>query len=272
MSGAHVFLSYCSDDKRVAEELVRDLESGGLRIWYAPRDVRPGIDYSEQIQAAIESAGAFAVIVSECSNESDFVRAETEMAFSRRRPIFPLRIAPVAPAAGLALFLQLRHWTDAFGPQRHAAVARLGEELRGLTLSRGTRGSGKSLFRRRGGPVQDISHAMSGRRSRAALLLMASGCGALLLFVFLLLQADSRSSAQARDAGAAVAAGNGQAAAAPGSTTEPNYEPVVQSWVRYILETAPPPPEDNMVMDNAMPPTPPPAANAAEPVKEVNGM
>jgi hypothetical protein len=273
MSGEHVFLSYCSDDKRFAEELVRDLESDGIRIWYAPRNVRPGIDYSEQIQAAIESAGAFVIIISEASNQSDFVRAETEMAFSRRRPIFPLRIAPVAPAAGLALFLQLRHWTDAFGPRRQTATARLGEELRGLTLSRGPRRGNKTLFRR-DRPRGAGGRTLSGRRSRAALLLIATGSGALMLFLFLLLQTNSQSRAQMRDGPPGSAGGNAEASASPPNTGVPNYEPVVESWARYIMETAPPPPDENLAMDNVATAAPAPGApsNAAEPAKDINGM
>jgi hypothetical protein len=35
----------------------------------------------------------------------------------------------IQPAAGLAFFLKIRHWTDAFGPEREANMARLVREL-----------------------------------------------------------------------------------------------------------------------------------------------
>jgi hypothetical protein len=54
------------------------------------------------------------------------------MAFSSHKPIFPLRISDIQPAAGLALFLKIRHWTDAFGPSKTANLERLVRELNAL--------------------------------------------------------------------------------------------------------------------------------------------
>ena len=53
MSG-HVFVSHGSDDRVQANELAAFIEAKGARAWIAPRNVRPGQDYSEQLQEAIE--------------------------------------------------------------------------------------------------------------------------------------------------------------------------------------------------------------------------
>ena len=261
LADGHIFVSYSSADMAFADELVRQLEAAGNRIWYAPRNVRPGTDYSEQIQAAIEQAGAFVIIVSNAANESDFVRAETEMAFSRRRPIFPVRCGAVAPAPGLALFLQLRHWTDAFGPSRHNAVARLGHELAGLG-SRGGKRGGKSRF------VRPPDSEAQPARSRAVIPLAVLGSGALLLCILLIVQADNQA---APNAVAAVADSNGApgnaVAAAPGGGG-PNMAPLVETWLRYNQDTEPPPPPlDELVADNAMPPL-----NAAAPANDTTAI
>lgn len=125
----HVFVSHSSDDRDEANFVASYLEQRGLRIWIAPRNVRPGRDYSEQLQQAIEECGAFLVLVTSRSNKSPYVRVETEMAFSLDKPIFPVRTSDVAPAPGLALFLKIKHWTDAFGAAREQNLARLGEEI-----------------------------------------------------------------------------------------------------------------------------------------------
>jgi hypothetical protein len=249
LADGHIFVSYSSADGAFAEDLVRQLEIAGNRIWFAPRNVRPGTDYSEQIQSAIEHARAFVVIISKDANESDFVRAETEMAFSRRRPIFPVRCGRVAPAPGLALFLQLRHWTEAFGPSRQNAIARLGRELAGIS-QRGER-SGKSRFGRVVDPADEPT------RSRAMIPLAAVGCGALLLCIFLIVQADNGAvpntvAANTDSVNSADDAANDDGA--PSSTAgQPNMTPLVETWVRYIQDTAPPPPlEENYFTDNAM--------------------
>jgi hypothetical protein len=125
----HVFISHGSENSDEANALCAFIESRGVKAWIAPRDVRPGIDYSEELQAAIETCAAFVVLVTDTANKSPYVRAETEMAFSCHKPIFPVRQADIKPAAGLALFLKIRHWTDAYGKHRDAALDRLALEL-----------------------------------------------------------------------------------------------------------------------------------------------
>jgi TIR domain len=247
LADGHIFVSYSSADGAIADELVRQLEVEGSRIWYAPRDVRPGTDYSEQIQSAIEQASAFVVIVSKDSNESDFVRAETEMAFSRRRPIFPVRYSRVMPAPGMALFLQLRHWTDAFGSSRHNAISRLGRELAGIG-KRGERGA-KSRFAR------SPDRAETRSLSPAMIALAALGSGALLLFVILIVQPDSGSAPNATaatpdsvSATDSAVSGSGAPVASGG---QPDMAPLVATWLRHIQDTAPPPIEEMYYTDNA---------------------
>jgi hypothetical protein len=129
----HVFISHGSENRDEASDLVAFIESHGVKAWIAPRDVRPGIDYSEALQAAIEGCIAFVVLVTDMANKSPYVRAETEMAFSNSKPIFPIRLADINPAPGLAFFLKIRHWTDAYGKGRAASLDRLALELRTLS-------------------------------------------------------------------------------------------------------------------------------------------
>ncbi|MFN3725590.1 MAG: toll/interleukin-1 receptor domain-containing protein [Allosphingosinicella sp.] len=126
-----VFLSHSSSDADAAAWLTDYLEECGIKVWIAPRDVRPGRDYAEQIQAAIEASSAIIVLVSADANKSSFVRAETEMGFSQDKRIFPVRTAPVEPGPGLALFLQIKHWTNAYGLQRERALSQLVAEIKG---------------------------------------------------------------------------------------------------------------------------------------------
>jgi PQQ-dependent catabolism-associated CXXCW motif protein len=55
------------------------------------------------------------------------------MAFSNSKPMLPVRLADIAPAPGLAFFLKIRHWTEAWGPKKDANLARLMLELQTLT-------------------------------------------------------------------------------------------------------------------------------------------
>lgn len=129
MDLGHIFLSYSTTDRHLADDLLRRLESKNLRVWMAPRDVRPGSDYSESIQDAIETSAAVVALVSGEANRSRHVRAEIEIAFSCGKPLFPVRFSDIAPAKGLALFLGLGHWTDLFGADEAANLDRLAAAL-----------------------------------------------------------------------------------------------------------------------------------------------
>ena len=100
VTGGHIFLSHGSENRDEANALTRYLEEQGLKIWIAPRDVRPGVDYSEALQQAIEQCSAFIVLVTDKANKSPYVRVETEMAFSLHKPIFPVRPTDVKPGPG----------------------------------------------------------------------------------------------------------------------------------------------------------------------------
>ena len=148
MSG-HVFISHASENQDEANELVALIEAKGVTAWIAPRDVRPGLDYSEELQKAIEGCVAFVVLVTAEANISPYVRAETEMAFSCHKPMLPVRFADIATAPGLAFFLKIRNWTNAYGAKREAALARLVLELQTLT------GNAPSWAPRVGSPSAD---------------------------------------------------------------------------------------------------------------------
>lgn len=128
-SDSYVFLSHSSADAADADWLTDYFEERGIKVWIAPRDVRPGRDYAEQLQSAIEDSSAVVVLVSGDANKSSFVRAETEMAFSQDKRIFPVRTAPVEPGPGLALFLKIKHWTNAYGLHRERALSQLVAEI-----------------------------------------------------------------------------------------------------------------------------------------------
>jgi TIR domain-containing protein len=129
VNSGHIFLSYSTTDRSFADDLLQRLEAKGVRVWMAPRDVRPGSDYSESIQDAIETSAAVVALVSGEANRSRHVRAEIEIAFSCGKALFPVRFSDVTPAKGLALFLGLGHWTDLFGPGEAANLDRLAAAL-----------------------------------------------------------------------------------------------------------------------------------------------
>ena len=54
-----VFVSHSVKDKGVAESVVTRLETDAVTCWIAPRDVRPGKPFDDEITDAIEASRGY---------------------------------------------------------------------------------------------------------------------------------------------------------------------------------------------------------------------
>jgi hypothetical protein len=131
-----VFVSYAQADRECALTIVAQLESCGLSVWVAPRDVQPSADWAAEIIDAIASTRLMVLVFSAASNGSAQVRREVERAVHRQRPILPFRIEDVLPTKGMEYFLSSQHWLDAFPPPLAPHHERLCEQV--VSILRGT--------------------------------------------------------------------------------------------------------------------------------------
>lgn len=111
---ADVFVSYASADRDVAFRIVAYLEAQGIHCWVAPRDVGPGVEYGQAIIDAIGEVRALVLVLSDQSNESQFVRKEVERAVSKTKPVLPVRIREVTPSGALEFYISSAQWVDAW--------------------------------------------------------------------------------------------------------------------------------------------------------------
>ena len=107
------FISHSSQDAAAAAEIAAALERSGLTCWIAPRDVRPGATWADEIIRGINAARCFVLLVSSAANLSDNVLREVERAAAKSKPIYPVRIEDVAPEGRLEYFISMHHWIDA---------------------------------------------------------------------------------------------------------------------------------------------------------------
>ena len=129
----HVFVSYSSQDRAIADDWCRAVEAAGLACWIAPRNILPSADWAEQIIDGIDAAWAFLLVLTVASNQSQQVRREVERAVHKQVPVLPLRINNVALSKSLEYFLSAQHWFDAFEGVRgdhHAGVVQALRALR----------------------------------------------------------------------------------------------------------------------------------------------
>ena len=127
-----VFVSYASGDKSVADAVCATLEAHGIRCWFAPRDVLPGVHYGEAIIDAINESRIMVLVFSSRANLSGHIPKEIERAVSKGITVMPLRIEDVAPAKSLDYFIGSVHWLDALTPPLEAHLERLAANVQTL--------------------------------------------------------------------------------------------------------------------------------------------
>jgi hypothetical protein len=123
-----LFVSHVAEDRALAMQIVGELEARGVPCWIAPRNVRPGQPFDNEIVDAIESSRAVLLIFSDRCNDSEYIRREVTVAGESHKVIIPFRIEDVPPRRGLRVRLSDLHWIDGFAA-RERAVDELAEHL-----------------------------------------------------------------------------------------------------------------------------------------------
>jgi len=93
------FLSFSTKNQEFVDRLHTDLQSQGVRCWFAPHDVRGGQKLHDQIDTAIRLYDRLLLILSDHSMNSEWVKTEIAHARQkelneRRRVLFPIGIVP----------------------------------------------------------------------------------------------------------------------------------------------------------------------------------
>jgi len=91
------FISYSTIDQEFAERLHADLQSKGVRCWFAPEDIKGGRKLHEQIPEAIRLYDKLLLVLSEDSMRSKWVKTEIYHARQNEvrdncRKLFPINL------------------------------------------------------------------------------------------------------------------------------------------------------------------------------------
>jgi len=109
-----VFISYAGPDQESANELCEKFENEGLRCWIAPRNVRAGQKYLEEILDGVIRSKCLMLLLSENTEHAEYVENEVERAKSYRRKIYTLRLEEVQIPKNLELILGATQWIDSW--------------------------------------------------------------------------------------------------------------------------------------------------------------
>jgi hypothetical protein len=88
----HVFISYSRGDGDYVAGLVVRLQAEGLNIW-TDQGVRVGTQWVREIERKIIDCAAFVPVMSERSNDANWVDREIDLAEEQQKPIAPLLLS-----------------------------------------------------------------------------------------------------------------------------------------------------------------------------------
>lgn len=137
------FISHSSKDKAFVERLYADLQSNGVRCWYAPEDLKIGEPFVLGIDQGIRLHDKLLLVLSEQSVNSGWVQHEVLSAMAKEQGkapwvLFPIRLdnAVLETTVPWATMIrQSRHIGDFRGWKEHdsyrQAFARLLRDLKG---------------------------------------------------------------------------------------------------------------------------------------------
>jgi hypothetical protein len=111
---ASIFISFASQDQKVANTLCKALEGRGFKCWIATRDIAPGENFQIAIVRAIRTAKIMLLVFTGNSNNSDEMAKELALASQSKLIVVPLLIDDVRPNDAFSYEFATRQWIDFF--------------------------------------------------------------------------------------------------------------------------------------------------------------
>ncbi len=107
-----IFISHSSLNSDAAEKLCAMLEKKGFNCFIAPRDIRSGFEYAEELVNGIDNSDLVVLLLSKDSNDSPHVLREVERAVSKKKSIIVYKLEEVTLTKSLEYFLMTHQWVN----------------------------------------------------------------------------------------------------------------------------------------------------------------
>lgn len=107
-----IFISHSSLNSDAAEKLCAMLEKQGFSCFIAPRDIRSGYEYAEELVNGIDNSDLVVLLLSKDANTSPHVLREVERAVSKKKSIIVYKLEEVTLTKSLEYFLMTHQWVN----------------------------------------------------------------------------------------------------------------------------------------------------------------
>ncbi|MGN1340000.1 MAG: TIR domain-containing protein [Oscillospiraceae bacterium] len=110
-----VFISHSSKNEAEAAEVCKKIEAAGFSCFFAPRDIRSGHEYAEEIVNGIDGSDVVLLMLSQAADSSPHVLREIERAVSRKKSIIVYKLEEVTLSKSMEYFLMTHQWLSRNG-------------------------------------------------------------------------------------------------------------------------------------------------------------
>ena len=107
-----IFISHSSKEAEQATDICSELEKSGHICFLAPRDIRSGCVYAEEILNGIDDSDIMLLLLSRESNDSPHVLREVERAVSKKKAIIVYKMEEVTLSKSMEYFLMTHQWVN----------------------------------------------------------------------------------------------------------------------------------------------------------------
>lgn len=125
-----IFISHSSKDAEFAQNICELIERNDIKCFIAPRDIRSGREYAEELVNGIDHSGAMILLMSENANHSPHVLREVERAVSKNIPILVYKLEETALSKSMEYFLMTHQWINAQGDENFVDILRFVNDLK----------------------------------------------------------------------------------------------------------------------------------------------
>lgn len=144
----HVFVSYASNDKTIADAVVASLEREKIRCWIAPRDILPGMNFQVSLVKAVKTSAIMVLIFSQSSNRSAHITREVNIAVDAGVIIIPFRTQDVPLSGEMQYLVANQHWMDAITPPLEERINELCGSVQMLYTDHGKKNVSNSIMQK----------------------------------------------------------------------------------------------------------------------------
>lgn len=125
-----LFISHSSADADVAVKVCELLERNDIPCFIAPRDIRSGKEYAEELVEGIDHSSAMILLMSKNANNSPHVLREVERAVSKSIPILVYKLEDVVLSKSMEYFLMTHQWINAGTDENYIDILRFANDLK----------------------------------------------------------------------------------------------------------------------------------------------